>query len=56
LLLRKVMAGMLYGLSGNDPLILSIAPCVMLAITLLTSWLPARKSTRIDPITALRYE
>ena len=55
-LLRKMLASLLYGLSANDPLILSIVPCVMVLVILLACWLPARRATRIDPIVALRYE
>jgi putative ABC transport system permease protein len=55
-LLRKIMASLLYGLSANDPLILSIVPCVMVLVILLACWLPARRATKIDPIVALRYE
>jgi putative ABC transport system permease protein len=55
-LLRKVMANLLYGLSANDPFVLSIVPCVMVLVILLACWLPARRATKIDPIVALRYE
>jgi putative ABC transport system permease protein len=55
-LLRKIMSSLLYGLSANDPLILSIVPCVMVLVILLACWLPARRATKIDPIVALRYE
>ena len=56
LLLRNMLASVVYGLSGNDPLVLGLVPCVMVAVVLLASWLPARRATRIDPITALRCE
>jgi putative ABC transport system permease protein len=55
-LLRKIMASLLYGLSANDPLILSIVPCIMVFVLLLACWLPARRAAKIDPIVALRYE
>jgi predicted permease len=55
-LLRKVLASFLYGLSANDPLVLSVVPCVMVLVILLACWLPARRATKIDPIVALRYE
>jgi ABC-type antimicrobial peptide transport system permease subunit len=54
--LRKIMAGFLYGLSANDPLVLCIVPCIMVLVILLACWLPARKATKIDPMMALRYE
>ncbi|MGD1082743.1 MAG: ABC transporter permease [Candidatus Sulfotelmatobacter sp.] len=56
LLLRKIMASILYGLSANDPLVLGLVPCFMVAVILVASWLPARKAAKINPITALRYE
>jgi putative ABC transport system permease protein len=54
--LRKIMASFLFGLSANDPLVLSIVPCIMVLLILLACWLPARRATRIDPMVALRYE
>ncbi len=54
--LRKVMAGFLFGLSQNDPLVLCVVPCVMLLVVLLACALPARRATRIDPMVALRNE
>ena len=55
-LLRKILASLLYGLSANDPLILSIVPCVMVLVLLLACWLPARRAAKIDPIVALRSQ
>jgi predicted permease len=54
--LRRIMASFLFGLSANDPLVLSIVPCIMVLIILLACWLPARRATKIDPMVALRYE
>lgn len=54
--LRRIMASFLFGLSANDPLVLSIVPCITLFIILLACWLPARRATKIDPMVALRYE
>jgi predicted permease len=54
--LRRIMASFLFGLSANDPLVLSIVPCIMVLLILLACWLPARRATKIDPMVALRYE
>ena len=55
-LLRTIMATFLFGLSANDPIVLSIVPCLMVLVILVACWLPARRSTRIDPMVALRNE
>jgi predicted permease len=54
--LRRIMASFIFGLSANDPFVLSIVPCIILLVILLACWLPARRASRIDPIVALRYE
>ncbi|HEX4716816.1 MAG TPA: FtsX-like permease family protein, partial [Ktedonobacteraceae bacterium] len=56
LLLRKIMASLLYGLSPNDPVILSLVPLLIVLVVLLACYLPARRATRVDPIIALRCE
>jgi hypothetical protein len=42
LLLRKIMASFLYGLSANDPLILCVVPCVMVLVIAVACWQPRR--------------
>jgi putative ABC transport system permease protein len=54
--LRKIMASFLYGLSANDPIILSAVPLVIVLVVLLACYLPARRAAKIDPMVALRYE
>ena len=54
--LRKVMASFLFGLSANDPLVLSTVPCIMVLVILLACWVPARRASRTDPMVALRCE
>jgi putative ABC transport system permease protein len=50
------MASFLFGLSANDPIVMSIVPCLMVLVILMACWLPGRRATRIDPMVALRYE
>jgi ABC-type lipoprotein release transport system permease subunit len=47
---------MLYGVSPADVTVLASACLFILAASLLATWLPARRATRIDPVVALRYE
>jgi ABC-type antimicrobial peptide transport system permease subunit len=40
----------------NDPMALTLAVAILLGAALLAGYLPARKASRIDPMTALRHE
>jgi predicted permease len=52
----KVIASLLYGVSGADPLVLGSAASVLLGTALLAGALPARRAARVDPMIALRSE
>jgi ABC-type antimicrobial peptide transport system permease subunit len=56
LILNRLMTSILFGLGPADPLAISLATLLMVAVALLAGWLPARRATRIDPTIALRYE
>jgi ABC-type lipoprotein release transport system permease subunit len=50
------MRGFLYGLSPFDPVSFAAASLAWVAIAMLASWYPARRATRVDPVTTLNYE
>lgn len=50
----RAINALLYGVSGRDPLVLTITSAALLAVSLLASYLPSRRATRIDPLEALR--
>ncbi|MFN2621754.1 MAG: FtsX-like permease family protein, partial [Chthoniobacterales bacterium] len=52
----KLLSGMLYQVGALDPIAFSTAPLVLGVATLVATWLPARRATRISPMTALRTE
>jgi predicted permease len=55
-LVGKVLAGMLYEVSGSDPAVFLAAPAVLCAVSLAACYVPARRAARVDPMIALRWE
>jgi predicted permease len=54
--LARLIASFLFGVQALDPLVFTSVPVVLTAIAVLAIWFPARRATRIDPVSALRYE
>jgi len=52
--MRQVVASQLYETSALDPWVLALVPLTMLAVTLLASYVPARRASQIDVCAALR--
>jgi putative ABC transport system permease protein len=56
LVMSRIMAGYVYGISSTDPLTFVAASLVLIMAAFLASYFPAHRATRVDPIAALRYE
>jgi len=54
--LTRLVSGLLYGVAPTDPLSFVAAAAALFAIALISSYLPARRAARVDPLTALRAE
>ena len=54
--LTRLMKGLLFAVSVYDPLALGGAALVLIAAALLAIFIPARRATTVNPMSALRYE
>jgi ABC-type antimicrobial peptide transport system permease subunit len=56
LALAQLVRAQLFHISPQDPLAAAAAVVVVSAVAMMSGLLPARRATRVDPVTALRWE
>jgi predicted permease len=55
-LLGRAAQNLLFGVEAGDPLMLAAAAVVLTAVTVGAAYIPARRASRVDPMSVLRYE
>jgi ABC-type antimicrobial peptide transport system permease subunit len=56
LAMRRILSGLLFGVSATDPPTLLGAVTLLTGVAIAACWLPARRASAIDPLAALRHE
>ena len=56
LALSRLLASLLFGVGAADPATYAGVSALLLIVSAAASWIPARRATRVDPVTALRSE
>jgi predicted permease len=56
LLLTRMIEKLLFSVNPTDPAMFALIALLLILVVLLACWIPARRATKVDPITALRCE
>jgi putative ABC transport system permease protein len=54
--LTRLISTLLFGVTATDLLTFLSVPLIVATVSLVASYLPARRATRVDPLAAVRYE
>jgi predicted permease len=56
LAVTRLLESLLFEVSSKDPMTFVVAPLLLFVVTLVASWAPSKRASRIDPVRALRWE
>jgi predicted permease len=56
LVIARLTSHLLFGVSASDPVTLVLVTCVLIVTSLAAGYIPARRASRSEPLTALRCE
>ena len=56
LMVTRVMSAFLFGVGPMDPITYAAVSALLAGMTLVATYLPARRASRVDPVVALRAE
>jgi len=54
--LSRFLNSLLFGITTHDAFTFTVVPLCLITIALMAGYLPARRATRVDPVSSLRYE
>jgi hypothetical protein len=54
--LARLISTFLFGVTARDPFVFVGVPALLTVVAVLAVWIPARRASLVDPLTALRYE
>jgi predicted permease len=56
LVLARLISGLLFGVSANDPFTLAAFTMLLALVAFLANYIPASRAAKVDPMIALRYD
>ena len=52
----RLLESLLFEVRAHDPFLLGASVMILLGVTCVAAWIPARRASRVDPLIALRYD